>query len=211
MMNINKIIKNQFAMVKANPNATRSPKITLELHSSIKKYCQEQLGSDYEVICQDTKEFVYSGPFLDKKVDIAILKDKKLVGAIEVKVIRSSYKKNATNYFYNMLGETANFKEGGVKICQLIVIPEVVEFKDRGVVKQETINDTQIQKYVKLENSATDAKPDTTIVNMVKMNYETGECFEPTFENFENSEVVEYLKSCSNVNTKITEFLSKIK
>lgn len=206
-MNINTIMENQFALIAKNPNITRSPKMTLEIHTSIKELCQKTLGDGYEVVCQDTREYVHTGSFLDKKVDIAILKDEKLVGAIEVKAIRSSYKKNATNYFYNMLGETLNLKESGVKVCQLIVIPEVVKFKEAGRVKEEVICDTQIEKYVKLEKSDCFSKPDQLIVSMVSMDYENNKCSKPTLSNFELEDVKEFLTKNIDTKERIQEFL----
>lgn len=207
MLNINNIMSNQFKAIQENPNVTRSPKMTLEFHTSIKNLIQTSLGEDYEVIAQDTREYVFSGAFLDKKVDIAILKDSKLVGAIEVKAIRSSYKKNATNYFYNMLGETANLKAGGVKVCQLIVIPEVVQFKDRGQIKTEVIGDTQLAKYYNLSLSAdSQSKPDKTIVKMVNMDYSTLECSDATFENISYQGLKDYLASMSDVQAQLLDF-----
>ena len=201
---------NQFSMVAKNPNATRSTAITLELHSEIHSIVEALVGSGYQVFSQKNKEASVQGAFLSKKADIAIFKNGKAVGVIEVKAIRSSYKKNATNYFYNMLGETANLQTAGIPVCQVILIPSIVKTVNAGVASQEVIGDSQLEKYRTLENSENNfSKPKRMIVSVVDVDYDS-ENFECKFSKLDgfNDELKEFLtQSGSNVITSIEDFV----
>ena len=210
-MKIFNIIENQFKFLEKRPTMTRSPQVTKELHTYIKNQIQEYLGDNYKCIAQDTKEVTVSGFFGTKKCDITIKKDKKIVGIVAVKVIRSSYKKNANNYFENMIGETVNLKMMGIKVMQVIIIPETVLFKEAGIIKEETINDTQLHKYQKLNDSDMIYKPDVLHLHMLKMDYKNFLAENSSLEYFKDFDLIRFLKSRQNLEASLEEFTRVIK
>lgn len=56
------------------------------------------------------KEMKLDGRYIDKVVDITILKNSKPIAGIGVKFVMQNYSQNSNNYFENMLGETANIR-----------------------------------------------------------------------------------------------------
>ena len=65
-----------------------------------------------------------SGRYMEKRVDIVVLKDEKDIAGIGVKFVMSNYSQNSNNYFENMLGETANIRAGKKKYFQVLLLPE---------------------------------------------------------------------------------------
>lgn len=211
-MDVNKIIQNQFLMIEENPNSTRSNKITYELHKEIKEELKKMLGDQYEVIAQDTKEEKVEGLFGSKKCDITIKRENKVLGVVAVKVIRSSYKKNANNYFENMIGETINLKLKDIKVMQLIIIPEVTLYRSKGQIKKEIIGDTQLLKYLKLDNSNMIYKPDLLHVHLVKIDYDNDyNTKKSELEYIKDEELKVFLSKKQNLNNSLKIFSEVIK
>jgi len=202
---------NQFKMVEKNPNATRSTAITLELHSRIHDVVESLVGSEYQIRSQKNKEMSIKGAFLSKKADIAIVKDGEVAGVIEVKAIRSSYKKNATNYFYNMIGETSNLQTANIPVCQIILIPSIVQTRSAGKTSYETIGDTQLQKYLTLSTSEDNpSKPKRMIVSVLDVDYEDNfNCAFSTLENFSNDMKDFLTLSGSDISKSIETFVKE--
>lgn len=127
------------------------------LHGCIAKHLQQFLGNNYKVYAQgigDGRERKLRGRYYQKSVDIAVEKDDRPLAAIEVKFVQSSFKKNATNYFENMLGQTANIRSNRLKEYQIFILPIKIPLFDRmgwqtGV---EEIGQYQLEKYVTLAN-----------------------------------------------------------
>lgn len=99
------------------------------LHGKIAKDLQKRLGQSYIIHSlglRDGKEINMPGKYMPKKVDIAIEKNKEIVGAIALKFIMSNYSQNSNNYFENMLGETSNIRANGKPYFQILILPTVV-------------------------------------------------------------------------------------
>ena len=207
----NSCLSNQFLMLDSNKNSTRSPMITLELHSYIKDLCQSYLGIDYEVICQDSKEYKANGIFSLKNLDIAILKNNEPVGAIEVKAIRQSYNKNANNYFENMIGETANLRLAGIKVCQVILLPDIVW--DSSKLEYQTNGDTQLLKYKKLMDLdiTQSIRPNKLLLWYVSVDYNTYEVYQSNYNTINDKNLKLFLQNMYNYIKILKDFCDEIK
>ena len=64
------------------------------LHGAIANDLLQRLGNEETI----------DGRYLDKKVDITILKDGNPIAGIGVKFVMQNYSQNSNNYFENMLG-----------------------------------------------------------------------------------------------------------
>jgi hypothetical protein len=72
---------------------------------------------------------------------------------MSLKNVMSNYKQNANNYFKDMLGETAIVKHGGLRYGYLLILPLHIPYfssDKKQYTHLETLNDTNIIKYVKL-------------------------------------------------------------
>ena len=97
------------------------------LHGAISKDLQSRLGSGYHVQSLgvgDGKEIKIDGRYIDKAVDITILKDNVPIAGIGVKFVMQNYSQNSNNYFENMLGETANIRCANIPYFQIFTIPD---------------------------------------------------------------------------------------
>lgn len=121
-----KLFSEQFEKVEKNPNITRSSNLLLPMHSAIAEQI-EKYG--YMTRSLKNKEYTYVGPYGNKKLDIAIFKNNKLIAAIMFKGIRSEYNKNSNNYFENMRGESQLLIDGQIPVYQVIFIPTQVKHK----------------------------------------------------------------------------------
>src|SRR6266513_2950249 len=89
------------------------------LHPHIARDLENILGAKYQIFSLDEKqgkEKTIRGRYMDKRVDIAIMKGEK-----PIKFIMSNYRQNSNNYFENMLGETANIRTNSILYFQIIV------------------------------------------------------------------------------------------
>ena len=143
-----KLFADQIKIAETVENSTRSNTILFPIHGEIAKIVEA--NSSYKAISLPQKEYEYDGPIGTKKVDIAILSNNKLVGAIMFKGIRSEYNKNANNYKENMLGESLNFTMNNIPIYQVIFIPTKVRHKNS---KREYVFETPTKKsYINYTN-----------------------------------------------------------
>lgn len=115
-----KLFAEQFKLLETNPNATRSSKLLVPIHSAIAAQV-ETYG--YTTRSLKNHEHTLVGPYGSKKLDVAIFDHNKLIAAIMFKGIRSEYNKNSNNYFENMRGESGLLLDSGINIYQLILIP----------------------------------------------------------------------------------------
>ena len=123
------------------------------LHGRIAEDLAKRLGSDYEIKSLgfgDEKEEKIKGKYINKKVDIAIRKDKKNIAGIRVKFVMGNYKQNSNNYFENMLGETVNIRSNDIPYFQIFIIPEKLPYykRDGNIKKWETFDQNYIHKYI---------------------------------------------------------------
>lgn len=154
-----KIIENAFSEYLVS--GARSNKKLILLHGSIAEDLSKKLGSDYKIKSlgfEDGKEASVSGRYMDKKVDITVLKDKEPIAGIALKFVMSNYSQNSNNYFENMLGETANIRTNGKPYFQIIILPKNVPYfnKDGIISKMETISEHNLDKYIKLSDDNTE-------------------------------------------------------
>lgn len=123
------------------------------LHKAIAKDILQRLGNGYSVRSlgiNDGKEEIIKGRYIDKKVDITIMKGSKPVAGIGVKFVMQNYSQNSNNYFENMLGETANIRCSNTPYFQIFIIPDKLPYyKNNGELqKWETFTEHNSSKYM---------------------------------------------------------------
>lgn len=156
----------QLETVAKNPNATRSSYLMEPMHTEIATQV-ESYG--FQTRSLKNKEYEFIGPYGKKKLDIAIFKNGKLVGAIMFKGIRSEYNKNANNYFEGMRGESQLLIDGNVPVYQIILIPTKVKHKDSF----ENPNEQYLENYNNYINSQYKPKKLKVGVYYVDVDYNT--------------------------------------
>ncbi|MCD6417666.1 hypothetical protein J7M00_02650, partial [bacterium] len=131
----------------------RSNKKLIPIHSWITKTIREKLSNEFEVSSLgDGGEQRIEGLYYPKKLDIAVLRNRKIISTISFKFVTSNYKQNSNNYFENLLGETANIRRVNVGFAHLLVLRAETPYYDRtGIVKKiEKISEDDISKYIRL-------------------------------------------------------------
>src|SRR2546423_3792879 len=91
------------------------------LHPCIAGDLKNFLSNKYQIYSLDEKhgkEKTIRGRYMEKRVDIAVMKEKRPVAGIGIKFIMSNYRQNTNNYFENMLGETANIRTNNILYFQ---------------------------------------------------------------------------------------------
>ena len=158
-------------------SGSRSNKKLKVLHGAIASDLKEMFGEEFIVKSLgigDDKEGKIQGRYINKNVDITILKDKKVIAGIGVKFVMQNYSQNSNNYFENMLGETANIRSNNILYFQIFVIPDVMPYYDEnGEIKRwETFSEHNAVKYNILSNDDTDVflhTPNKTLLYVVKL------------------------------------------
>lgn len=125
------------------------------LHGAIAEDLQERLGNEYNVQSLGVgngKEMTIGGRYIDKAVDITILKNEQPIAGIGVKFVMQNYSQNSNNYFENMLGETANIRCANIPYFQIFIIPDTLPyFEDGGTIKKwEKFSHHNSEKYMVL-------------------------------------------------------------
>ena len=140
------LFADELKMVQKNPNATRSKKLLIPMHSTIANQVETY---DFKTISlRDNKEFTFPGPYGNKDLDIAIFDKDKFVGAIMYKGIRSEYNKNSNNYFENMRGESQLLIDANIPVYQIILIPTQCKKKKKtGEIVFETPTEQSTENY----------------------------------------------------------------
>ena len=145
------------------------------LHGAIAQDLAERLGNEYKICSQgygSGKETKIRGRYMDKMVDITILKESKPVAGIAVKFVMQNYSQNSNNYFENMLGETANIRCNNHPYFQIFIILDKLPYYDnkKNIKHWETFSEHNISKYVALANDNIDAfyhTPNKTLIFVV--------------------------------------------
>ena len=125
------------------------------LHGAIARDLKERLGDGYSVQSLGVgngKEMKIDGRYIDKAVDITILKNYKPIAGIGVKFVMQNYSQNSNNYFENMLGETANIRCANIPYFQIFIIPDKLPYykKDGTIQKWEEFSVHNSEKYLTL-------------------------------------------------------------
>lgn len=133
----------------------RSPKKLDVLHGWIRQELLRELA-DYEVYSKTTEdgkyrqERVVDGKYYRKNVDVVVSRGHHELGAVSVKLIQSSYKKNAINYFEHQLGETANLRGQRLVYGNVMFLPHPIPVKIGDRMSEEYLNDGSLDRYRKL-------------------------------------------------------------
>lgn len=147
------------------------------LHSNISKDLINILGTDYIVKSLnigDGKEGSIQGRYINKNVDIVILRGNDVIAGIGVKFVMQNYSQNSNNYFENMLGETANIRSKNIPYFQIFIIPEKMPYyKSSGECsKWEEFSLHNSKKYLILSEDNVDNflhTPTKTLLYVVKL------------------------------------------
>lgn len=125
------------------------------LHGEIAKDLKKRLGSDYWIKSLGVgngKEEKINGKYIEKAVDITIMKDLNPIAGIGVKFVMQNYSQNSNNYFENMLGETANIRCANIPYFQIFIIPDKLPYykNDGTIQKWEEFTVHNSEKYLTL-------------------------------------------------------------
>lgn len=120
------------------------------------------------------RELCLHGKYTDKRVDIALCADNKVIAGFALKYVMSNYSQNSNNYFENMLGETANIRSAGIPYFQILCMSDTLPYFDNkgNITKWERITEHRLSKYLKLSNDDTESNshaPDNTLLYLVHM------------------------------------------
>lgn len=141
-----------------NTFGARSNKKLIPIHKWFADVMENKLDANYSVrsLGKDG-EFKLDGKYYPKTLDIAILKNQKIVVTISFKFVTSNYKQNSNNYFENLLGETANIRRINVGFAHFLVLRAHTPYYDknkgnlRGSQKKiEILTENDLIKYIKL-------------------------------------------------------------
>ena len=123
------------------------------LHGAIANDLKHRLGTGFSVCSLgigDSKEMKIEGRYIDKAVDITILKNESPIAGIGVKFVMQNYSQNSNNYFENMLGETANIRCANIPYFQIFIIPDKLPYykTDGSIQKWEEFSLHNSEKYL---------------------------------------------------------------
>ncbi|MEK7103870.1 MAG: hypothetical protein AAB842_00535 [Patescibacteria group bacterium] len=138
----------------------RSTKKLVPIHKFLSETISSIIGKSFTIRSLgigDGKEATLDGKYYLKDLDIAIIKNDKIIVTVSFKFVTSNYKQNANNYFENLMGETANIRRQNVGFVHFLVLRGHTPYllKNRGnlrgkEMKIEIINEKDLQKYIKL-------------------------------------------------------------
>lgn len=125
------------------------------LHGAIARDLTERLGVGYYVQSLGVgngKERKLDGRYINKVVDITILRNDRPIAGIGVKFVMQNYSQNSNNYFENMLGETANIRCANIPYFQIFIIPDKLPYykNDGTIQKWENFSVHNSAKYLTL-------------------------------------------------------------
>jgi hypothetical protein len=147
------------------------------LHGFIARVLVDKLGDDYKVVSLgygNSREQKIKGRYIDKNVDIVVLKNEETIAGIGVKFVMSNYAQNSNNYFENMLGETANIRSNNIPYFQILILTHHAPYfeKDGTISKMEEITKNNLHKYIVLSTDNTAMylhSPNKTLIYIVKI------------------------------------------
>ncbi|MDR0955759.1 MAG: hypothetical protein LBM73_01375 [Candidatus Nomurabacteria bacterium] len=158
----------------------RSNKKLVILHSFIARALLAKLsefGGGYNIKSLgvgDGKEADIFGRYLNKKVDLTIYKNDRVVAGVAVKFVMSNYSQNSNNYFENMLGETANIRAARIPYYHILILTNGAPYfeRDGKISKTEKITAGNLHKYQVLAGDDPQQfmhTPDRTLLYLVKV------------------------------------------
>lgn len=198
------------------------------LHGAIAQDLKKRLGNGYHVQSLGVgngKEMKLDGRYIDKAVDITILKNNKPIAGIGVKFVMQNYSQNSNNYFENMLGETANIRCANLPYFQIFIIPDKLPYykNDGTIQKWEEFTTHNSAKYLTLSKDDIQTSihtPTKTLLFVVhfpeiKKNITDKHQYVSYYEEYENFQVCEssanYGKfSSAVIHNNYEDFASKV-
>ncbi len=105
---------------------TSSKRVSV-FHGFLARLLQYKLGTDFDIYADGYSygnEYIISGNFDNKKVDVAITKKGRIVGAVAFKLLANNFKQNNKNFIEAMLGEATQLRGLGVPYGFCYLIPE---------------------------------------------------------------------------------------
>lgn len=125
------------------------------LHGAVAHDIASRLGTDFKIVAQgyqSDREETIAGRYMDKAVDIAIVRDNRSVAGIGVKFVMQNYSQNSNNYFESMLGETANIRCNNCPYFQIFIVLDRLPYykKNNAISRWESFTDHNADKYLAL-------------------------------------------------------------
>lgn len=154
----------------------RSPAKLIPPHQWIKQTLKKQLSSEYELYAMGkdksnkyNKEYKVSGKFYNKDVDITIVKNNEVKGAVSFKFVASNYSQNSNNYFENLVGECFNIQANNIPFCHVFVIRDKIPYYDNkhNVKKYEQLTEHNLDKYLKLNKFESEGSPSKISMSII--------------------------------------------
>ncbi len=145
------------------------------LHGQIAKDLQEKLGSEYTILAQgfgNDREGSIRGRYVEKRVDITILKGNMPIAGLGVKFVMQNYSQNSINYFEGMLGETANIRCAACPYFQIFIIFDKLPYykKNGDFTRWESFTSHNAAKYLALSQDNIETflhTPNKTLIYVV--------------------------------------------
>lgn len=189
------LLKSHKTLLNSHP---RSPKKLIPPHQWIKETMKKNLGDGYKYYAigessdKYDKEYKVPGKFYDKMMDITILKNSEVVGAISFKFVASNYSQNSNNYFENLVGECFNIQANDIPFCHVFVIRSRIPYYDnnKNVKKYEEITQHNLDKYLKLNRFKDKGSPSKISMSIVDIRGDeyNGNIIHPlTFRNLDDN------------------------
>lgn len=147
------------------------------LHGAIAKDLQERLGNGYQIQSLgfgSGHEGIIVGRYIEKAVDITIMRERQPIAGIGVKFVMQNYSQNSNNYFENMLGETANIRSNHIPYFQIFIVPDKIPYYDKkGCIKKwESFSEHNVEKYRVLSRDNIEMAahtPDKTLLYVIHL------------------------------------------
>ncbi|CAG8450310.1 11069_t:CDS:2 [Racocetra fulgida] len=136
------------------------------LHPHIARDLGNVLGAKYQIFSLDEKqgkEKIIRGRYMEKRMDIAVMKGEKPVAGLGIKFIMSNYRQNSNNYFENMLGETANIRTNSILYFQIVICFARSPYFHKEENKEKVIKNFERVSLSHLEKYQILSQDDTTI------------------------------------------------
>ena len=179
-------IQESYRRTQSGPTANRSKARLKVLHGWVQQEISDLLGADYDIHgLSDAggKEEKVAGWYYRKNVDVAVKRDDKVLGVVSIKFVNTNFRQNAGNYFEGQMGETANLRRNDIVFGSIFCVTHPILYLDskRKIARMEHINNTDIEKYHKLERDHNHRHaPDVQALCVLKLDWEkkkiTGIC-----------------------------------
>jgi hypothetical protein len=173
-------VEESFRMYKKR--GARSTEKLKPIHRYIANVLKSIWGNDFDVhyLGTESKEWKVTGKYYPKTIDITVTQHGKPVFCLGIKFVTSNYKQNASNYFENMMGETANIQAlGDLPYAHMIILRHETPYYNKNETKNpqkiEIVNDKDILKYLNLVFDRPQAhRPYFVAVQVINLDEKTG-------------------------------------